>query len=244
LPLLPALIGTVRAYYDAEAKAAAGGQFTQLASVSAAVVEEGLAYLFGAIAQAQFPAGDWVDKTPGGAMIRAVPLCAQLWPGARFIFVQRRAIENVASRLRKFPQIEFEAHCADWRDAMAASRDARMRLGEAAMTIDWIDMVQAPDQVMAVLAPFAGLDVAQAERMIQVLRQDRPQQTSEAFGQVLSLADLPWKAQQKASFTILCGEEMRQAGYTLEVGYRSGTGVPWKGTFIYNESTSSGEMEL
>jgi hypothetical protein len=244
LPLLPALIATVRAYYEAEAKAAAAGQFTQLASVSAGVVEEGLASVFGTVAQAQFPAGDWMDKTPGAAMIRAAPLLAQLWPGAKFVFVQRRAIENVASRLRKFPQIAFETHCAEWRDAMAASRDARLRLGEAAITIDWIDLVQVPEKVMAILAPFAGLDLAQAERMLRVLRQDRPQQSCEAFGQVLSLADVPWVAPQRASFILLCGEEMQQAGYTLEVGYRSSSGVPRKGTFIYNESTSSGEIEL
>jgi hypothetical protein len=219
LPLLPALIATVRAYYEAEAKAAAVGQFTQLASVPAAAVEEGLAFLFRTIAQTQFPAGDWMDKTPGAAMIHAAPLLAQLWPGARFIFVQRRAIENVASRLRKFPQIEFEAHCAAWRDAMAASRDARLWLGEAAITIDWIDLVRAPDQVMSLLAPFAGLDTAQAERMLLVLRQDRPQQTSEAFGQVLSVAAVAWPPHDEARFEELCGGELEQAGYTRESDY-------------------------
>ena len=58
-------------------------------------------------AVAQQPTGPWVDKTGGPEMIQSIPVLRRLLPGSRFIFAKRRAIENVVSRVVKFPNLNF-----------------------------------------------------------------------------------------------------------------------------------------
>lgn len=47
----------------------------------------------------------WVDKTPDPRMIKCVPRLKRAWPNAKFIFVKRRGIENLESRIKKFPYV-------------------------------------------------------------------------------------------------------------------------------------------
>ena len=55
-----------------------------------------------------------VDKTPGLPMLRALPLLMLAFPNAKVVYCQRRGLENVASRMRKFPKAKFEGHCQQW----------------------------------------------------------------------------------------------------------------------------------
>src|SRR2546430_17539144 len=64
------------------------------------------------------PTDNFVDKTPGWPMLKALPALLVVWPNLRVVFTKRRGIENVLSRQRKFPDGVFESHCRDWAAAM------------------------------------------------------------------------------------------------------------------------------
>ena len=55
----------------------------------------------------------WFDKTGNPEIVPAIPVLRRLWPESVFVFAKRRAIENVMSRVRKFPKHSFEYHCTD-----------------------------------------------------------------------------------------------------------------------------------
>jgi hypothetical protein len=171
-----------------------------------------------AAASKEQPAGPWVDKTGGPEMIEAIPILRRLFPGARFVFAKRRAIENVVSRIVKFPHMSFDYHCSDWARTMAAWRVMR-DAGDAndLLEIDQRDISTAPDEVAARLASFLQLDPRQTEQMVQMFTTQRPQQTeSGSADRVLSLAQLSWTDAQKASIEKLCGAEMQAEGYSYD----------------------------
>ena len=66
----------------------------------------------------------FLDKTPGEAMIRATPFLHWCFPRARFVFMRRNGIANLASRLAKFGG-DFSDHCRDWTACMEAWEAAR-----------------------------------------------------------------------------------------------------------------------
>lgn len=74
------------------------------------------------------PEASWFDKTGNPDMIFAIPVLLKLWPESVFIFAKRRAIENVKSRLKKFPNHNFDYHCSDWAKNMSAWRQIRTQL--------------------------------------------------------------------------------------------------------------------
>jgi Sulfotransferase family len=58
----------------------------------------------------RFAGQPWLDKTGNPEMIAAIPILRTLWPHSAFIFAKRRAIENIVSRLKKFPQYDLAYH--------------------------------------------------------------------------------------------------------------------------------------
>ena len=100
LPLAHDLLATADTYYRRYAEA---GADTLLGRVPIAAFQSLIRRSFVQLARDVFPTRFWLDKTPTVAMVHAAPLMKELWPNARFIFMKRRVIENVLSRLRKFP---------------------------------------------------------------------------------------------------------------------------------------------
>lgn len=170
--------------------------------------------------EAQHQRTPWVDKTGGAEMIYSIPQLVATWPAARFIFAKRRALENIVSRLRKFPQHNFEYHCRDWAATMAAWRKIRAHPGLVAIEIDQHELIAQPEVEAARLADFLHLDDPGRERMAQILRHNRPQETSPGTAsRALDFAALPWNEHQRATFERLCAEEMRAYGYGLAKSY-------------------------
>jgi hypothetical protein len=166
------------------------------------------------------PVAPWVDKTGGPEMILAAPIIKQLWPAARFVFARRRAIENIVSRLKKFPQHNFDYHCRDWSATMAAWRSVREGLGDAAIEIDQHDLIADPHHQAERLGEFLTITPALRQRMAQSLLNNRPQQTAPGTAsRSLTLAALDWTAQQRSVFAQFCGVEMRAFGYSEDETY-------------------------
>lgn len=99
-----------------------------MAHLDKQALKASIAELFKQIVERANSAAPWFDKSGNAAMIRQIPLLVQLWPEAHFIFAKRRGIENVASRLKKFPEITFENHCKGWANTMSAWRAVRAEL--------------------------------------------------------------------------------------------------------------------
>jgi hypothetical protein len=159
----------------------------------------------------------WYDKTGNPETILLLPRIMRAWPGARVVFARRRGIENVLSRLQKFPDRDFDYHCADWAANMRAWRLTRDRLDPARIIeIDQSDMLAAPDAVAECLAALLRLPEQPRAALAETFRTDRPQESFPgSAARHPALDGTGWTAEQIATFREVCGEEMRLYGYDL-----------------------------
>jgi hypothetical protein len=163
----------------------------------------------------------WFDKTGNPEMIWAIPIIRRLWPTSIFIFAKRRAIENIISRMKKFPGHKFEYHCADWAKNMAAWRAIRKELPQdTAIEIDQQEMIRHPESVSSKLCSFLQMEAGCEATLQATLRSSRPQQTQEgSANRVYSLAATGWSDEQVRIFLRYCDQEMEAFGYSNDERY-------------------------
>ena len=171
------------------------------------------------------PERPWVDKTCNAPTILALPDLVFLWPDSRVIFAKRRGIENVVSRLKKFPEQNFTYHCRDWALAMSSWRTMRERLEPwRYREIDQRDLILAPATVAAEIGALLSLNTAAQARMAHTFVTLRPQQTAPGTAErILTLQDVGWTESEVEEFLRTCGQEMDCYGYTLDETYRKST---------------------
>jgi hypothetical protein len=164
----------------------------------------------------------WFDKTGSTQMIESMPMLHRIWPSARFIFAKRRALENVVSRVVKFPRHGFQYHCANWAATMAAWRSVCAKHPDLpGMEVDQRDISDAPEATARLIGEFLALSPAAQEKVSDTMLRHRPQETRPGSAErVLTLADTGWTPQQMEIFERECGEQMRAYGYTMDTNYR------------------------
>jgi hypothetical protein len=166
------------------------------------------------------PSAPWMDKTGNPEMIEAIPQLRKLWPNAIFIFAKRRGIENVTSRLKKFPGHGFDYHCKDWAKNMAAWRAVRDHLGESGIEIDQQEIIRSPHDVAAKLAIFLNAGEQARDRIQQTFLEDRPQETTVgSASRVIDLDETGWTSEQRDTFLRLCYSEMEAFHYSTGRSY-------------------------
>lgn len=223
-PLLARLRDETAKYYQ-QRKDAAAMPGTLIGNVPEAVVRDGLAELFSLIAHASYGSDLWFDKTPGLPPILAAPAMLDVWPQAKVIFARRRGIENIASRLKKFPQLSFERHCRDWAACMLGWREVQPLLGDRSLEIDQYDIDTDPRSVAARIAAFLEFGAAEAEAMARIFASEKPEWTRLPGAKAApALAEMPWSEDQRALFRKHCGRAMQVYGYTEDEAYRTGPG--------------------
>ena len=155
-------------------------------------------------------------------VIEIIPTLVRLWPEARFIFAKRRGIENVVSRLSKFPEHSFEYHLQDWAKNMRAWRLVKAELPTlAGIEVDQQDMLRDPIGVAVRIGRLLGLSPLQQAQIVGHMTSERPQQShSGSAERVLSLADPGWSPDDVARFMRHCKAEMDAYGYTMDERYR------------------------
>lgn len=155
----------------------------------------------------------WFDKSGNAEMIQAVPTLRRLWPDSVYIFAKRRAIENVVSRVKKFPSHNFEHHCADWAKTMAAWRKVREALpADIYIEVDQQDMIRNTEAIAARISEF--LEIGQLQTLVQTFKSKRPQETTHGSAlRTYSLENLGWSEAELAIFKRHCGPEMEAYGY-------------------------------
>lgn len=163
--------------------------------------------------------GAWVDKTPGRQMILAAPaIHKSVWP-AKFVFIYRNGIHNIDSRLRKFPDTPFSAHCRQWVETMAAWQYVKQDLpAEAYLEISLHDLVARPREILEQIGALADLKAKGPlqEVLPAVERTSNPNET------------INWTARQRSTFMRLCASTM--ADFDLPItfdtpAYHSETGL-------------------
>ncbi len=215
LPLAHALVSAVDRYYQRRAH----DPNTMLGRVPIDAFQKLIRRSFVKLASDLFPTVRWLDKTPTVEMVRASVLMKEIWPNARFIFMKRRVIENVLSRLRRFPEDSIERHYSDWAAVMTAWLAVRDTLGDAGLEIEHRQLVLDPDAVGASIASFLQLPEAAAARFLHYLNKSHPEQTDENFGAIYSLDRLGLDESDARRMTAMCDPIMQALGYSYDGSY-------------------------
>jgi len=169
------------------------------------------------------PKTPWLDKTGGPQMISSLPVILRLWPDSAVIYSKRRGIENILSRVKKFPALKFEEHCIGWAQNMKAWRRVRATLNkDAFVEVDQQDMIKQPEAVAAKLRTLLGLSEEQEKKMVTSMSSKRPQETDAgSSSRTYSLESAKFSDEQVALFLKHCQGEMDAYGYTLDESYRA-----------------------
>jgi hypothetical protein len=193
-----------------------------VSQLSAETVFDGILGVFKQAVDSWNPQTPWVDKTCNAPTLLELPSIVSLWPGSRVIFAKRRAIENIRSRLQKFPARDFTYHCRDWALTMAAWRGARQHLDPSLyLEVDQRDLLLNAPSVAGEIASLLSIDATGQARIEKALVSLRSQETAPGTAERLgSLDDGLWTESQVEEFRALCGEEMEQFGYTTDASYR------------------------
>jgi hypothetical protein len=223
LPLLTHLSNAAKRFYEiphyTQMRQTKG---TVIAQVPVTVIESGLAQMFRELYAALHGNAEFVDKTPGPGMLRAIPGLLLAWPNARFVFATRRAIENLISRQRKFgfSAENFKLHCNDWAEAMNLWLKHRGAIPESQrIEIDQMDIVRDHQAVAETLAVFCGVP-GRARDFADYIANNTPQKTTSDDWKVLDLAETNWDQDSVGIFHEICGPMMSAWGYTTDASYR------------------------
>ena len=100
----------------------------------------------------------WLDKSPDSGMIKCVPFLIRVWSQSRFIFAKRRGIENIISRLKKFPHVSFEKHCIMWKDCMESWLEVRDLVKECSIEIEQREIALNPKITANKIGDFLNLE--------------------------------------------------------------------------------------
>jgi hypothetical protein len=204
-------------------------------------IKTGLARVIAQAAAAAQRGPIWLDKTGNPDMIEAIPRLVDIWTSSHFVFAKRRAIENIVSRLRKFPRHTFEYHCADWAKNMTAWQALRRQRPDLpAIEVDQYDIGHAPEETAGRIAAFLGIPAEGEAKMSAAFTRQRPQQTEAGSAErTLSLAETGWNEQQLQCFHRNCDAQMAAFGYTEDERYRTSGAQP--GIGVREQSPAGGD---
>ncbi len=159
----------------------------------------------------------FVDKTADLPMLETIPYIKKTWPQAKFIFAKRRGIENIASRLQKFPHLPFEKHCQMWRNILNYWRklkEDKLKLREY-LEVDQYDIQTRPTAIAKALGDFLYLKPEQVRIIEQTFIEEQPQMTRDNVREkIRSITEVGWNNEQIKYFRSTCGDAMKEFGYS------------------------------
>ena len=164
----------------------------------------------------------WIDKTGGTEMMDYLSMLTRLGQPFFTFFCYRRPIENVFSRLKKFPKFDITYHAQDWVKIMQAWRATRALLPAGSwLEVEQKDIADKPELVAAEVAKVLNLADEQRDRMVGVFQKQRPQVlASDAVGRTLTINQTGWDLNQRTAFRLAVDAEMRVWGFTYDERYR------------------------
>lgn len=173
--------------------------------------------------------GHVIDKTPTITPIRAAPDLAAYHRDAKFLYCSRRHVDNVQSKLRKFPGVPMEEHTEEWAACHAAWLETRSRLdarGQDYLELDFFDLATDCDGVAARIGGYLGLDSGETDSIARYLSSQRPQaEQGRDLTRFLRLSELPWSEEQKARFREIVTPVSKALGYGFETYWEAADGA-------------------
>jgi hypothetical protein len=218
LDILAALAVEVRKFYIEKSDEWGGSRNTMIARVPQRFMEDALDSILLTATKQLFKTPHWLDKTPNSNMIYLAPRFLRIWPNARFIFMKRRAIENIASRMRKF-HYNFAHNCREWTESMQAWMSVRDKLAGSALEVDQIAMLRDPETVADNVSDLLELSDISRDRLKRQLARERPQRTSINEDAVGGIEDQGWTSDMRQAFEEICGPTMDKFGYNRTAAY-------------------------
>jgi hypothetical protein len=161
----------------------------------------------------------WIDKTPSHEMIVSIPIVAETWPNGRFIFMKRRGLENIMSRLRKFSTAQFEGSCRRWAEIMAEWRKVRSTIPGKFLELDQRTLLHDPDGSALQVGTLLGLPATEIDALATQLRVLRPEVTDSPERVISHIDETAWSSEMIETFRRMCGPEMEAYGYTYDARY-------------------------
>jgi hypothetical protein len=211
--MLSRFLGTIHDFYAENGEDSQRDRFTMLSHVPYTYMTSGVRAVFIAAINEMFAGKRWLDKTPRPEMINAAVLMKELWPNAQFVFMKRRAIENVLSRVKKFPTLSFATLCADWAKSMEAWLVVRDLLGSSCIEVEQLSLARAPDQVSHGVARFLAISDDAFARFRNALSEEFPERSSDLDAPTRSIEETGWSANETGLFRAICGPMMAAYGY-------------------------------
>ncbi len=162
----------------------------------------------------------WVDKSPDPRMIKCVPHLKRAWPNAKFIFAKRRGIENLVSRMKKFPHVSFDQHCMIWKDCMESWLEVKDLVKDSSIEIEQREIALNPQEISAKLGEFLSLEQNKINRILKIFSTERPQNTGGKEQELaISLSETGWTNSEIESFKNHCSDINREFGYSESASY-------------------------
>ncbi|WP_172332408.1 sulfotransferase [Mangrovicoccus sp. HB161399] len=162
--------------------------------------------------------GTWImDKTPTIDPIRLSPSLNEFHEDAKFIHCARRHVDNVQSKLKKFPDRNLEQHCQEWAQCNLKWLEVRQKLNGNFFDFDFFELSNSPDKISEGIGQYLELDGVEVEKMAQYLRSQRPQSHAKRdLTKYLKLSEMPWSDREKEAFVRICGPVGKRLGYGFE----------------------------
>ena len=222
ITLLDSLSKSIQSHYASNGEHISDStRDTMIKQVPAIFFEDAMSNIFIQAMQALFPDGYWLDKTPSPQMTTLAPRLLRLWPNAKFLFLRRRGIENVMSRLTKFNQQDLWSDCRWWSISMEAWTNVRSELTGSALELDQHFVATAPDRAAREIGRLLRLEPGQIGHLGSTLARHRPERTSKDPAAALDPATLGWSTANWTTFESVCGPWMDRYNYSRDGRYFS-----------------------
>ena len=219
LPLILFFMKDIERYYFSK-RSLLNDNRHMIADINQEVIEQEIITLFREKCESLSSSKVWLDKSPDSAMIKASPYILKIWPQAKFIFAKRRGIENIISRLKKFPHVSFEQHCIMWKDCMESWLQVKDKLIESSIEIEQRNIALHPKNVSKKIGAFLRLEQDKIKNIENIFTTQRPQSTgSEENLQAISIKETGWTEEEIKIFRRICGAVSQKFGYSESSSY-------------------------
>jgi hypothetical protein len=173
-------------------------------------------YLFYKSIYYKYFGGTFIDKTPSFGAITTSPLIHKVFPNAKIIYMQRRGIENIASKIRKFPNMSFEDCCNEWKECILAWRKAKTLVGNY-IELEQFRVYNCEQIELLKIAEYLELTDSQRTEFFAKLERKDIQKTGN--GKPQNIDNCGFTDEQVRIFRNICGNVMDEEGYSFNENY-------------------------
>jgi hypothetical protein len=161
-----------------------------------------------------------MDKTPTITPIQMAPDLNTFHQKPYFLHCARRHLDNVQSKIKKFPSRNLEQHCREWAECNMAWLRSKEKLDGNFVDFDFYDLVTDTDAIVKRIGKYLDLKEEDVAAFTAYLVSQRPQANADRdLTQFLKLSEVDWTDDEKQAFIDICGPVGQLLGYGMEDYY-------------------------